>query len=399
MSSSILLGVSGGIAAYKACTVLRLLRESGHEVRVAPTEAALRFVGAPTWEALSGHPVTTSVWTDVHRVAHVELGRWAELVIVAPATADLLARAAAGLADDLLTTSLLTATCPILMSPAMHTEMWQNPATQANVGLLRSRGFHVLDPAVGRLTGADSGSGRLPDPTDIVAAGLALLAPRDFIGRHVLVSAGGTREAVDPVRYLGNRSSGRQGVAIAQRAAERGARVTLVGANLDVVVPAGIDVVAVESAEQMGVAMRGLLPTADVIIMAAAVADFRPSDVSDHKIKKTSSAPTAIELRTNPDVLTTLTAARTSGQIFIGFAAETIGGDELMLAGRDKLQRKGCDLLVANDVSGGQVFGQSTTAAIIVDSRGGLLAVPSTTKIDLADQLLDVVATWEPDAG
>ena len=379
--------------------MLRLLRESGHEVRVAPTEAALRFVGAPTWEALSGHPVTTSVWTDVHRVAHVELGRWAELVIVAPATADLLARAAAGLADDLLTTSLLTATCPILMSPAMHTEMWQNPATQANVGLLRSRGFHVLDPAVGRLTGADSGSGRLPDPTDIVAAGLALLAPQDFIGRHVLVSAGGTREAVDPVRYLGNRSSGRQGVAIAQRAAERGARVTLVGANLDVVVPAGIDVVAVESAEQMGVAMRGLLPTADVIIMAAAVADFRPSDVSDHKIKKTSSAPTAIELRTNPDVLTTLTAARTSGQIFIGFAAETIGGDELMLAGRDKLQRKGCDLLVANEVSGGQVFGQSTTAAIIVDSRGGLLAVPSTTKIDLADQLLDVVATWEPDAG
>jgi phosphopantothenoylcysteine decarboxylase / phosphopantothenate---cysteine ligase len=391
--------VSGGIAAYKACTVLRLLRESGHEVRVAPTEAALRFVGAPTWEALSGHPVTTSVWTNVHRVAHVELGRWAELVIVAPATADLLARAAVGLADDLLTTSLLTATCPILLSPAMHTEMWQNPATQANVALLRSRGFHVLDPAVGRLTGADSGSGRLPDPTDIVAAGLALLAPQDFIGRHVLVSAGGTREAVDPVRYLGNRSSGRQGVAIAQRAAERGARVTLVGANLDVVVPAGIDVVAVESAEQMGVAMLGLLPTADVIIMAAAVADFRPSDVSDHKIKKTSSAPTAIELRTNPDVLTTLTAARTPGQIFIGFAAETIGGDELMLAGRDKLQRKGCDLLVANDVSGGQVFGQSTTAAIIVDSRGGLLAVPSTTKIDLADQLLDVVATWESEAG
>jgi len=391
--------VSGGIAAYKACTVLRLLRESGHEVRVAPTEAALRFVGAPTWEALSGHPVTTSVWTNVHRVAHVELGRWDELVIVAPATADLLARAAVGLADDLLTTSLLTATCPILLSPAMHTEMWQNPATQANVALLRSRGFHVLDPAVGRLTGADSGSGRLPDPTDIVAAGLALLAPQDFIGRHVLVSAGGTREAVDPVRYLGNRSSGRQGVAIAQRAAERGARVTLVGANLDVVVPAGIDVVAVESAEQMGVAMLGLLPTADVIIMAAAVADFRPSDVSDHKIKKTSSAPTAIELRTNPDVLTTLTAARTPGQIFIGFAAETIGGDELMLAGRDKLQRKGCDLLVANDVSGGQVFGQSTTAAIIVDSRGGLLAVPSTTKIDLADQLLDVVATWESEAG
>ena len=391
--------MSGGIAAYKACTVLRLLRESGHEVRVAPTEAALRFVGAPTWEALSGHPVTTSVWTNVHRVAHVELGRWAELVIVAPATADLLARAAVGLADDLLTTSLLTATCPILLSPAMHTEMWQNPATQANVALLRSRGFHVLDPAVGRLTGADSGSGRLPDPTDIVAAGLALLAPQDFIGRHVLVSAGGTREALDPVRYLGNRSSGRQGVAIAQRAAERGARVTLVGANLDVVVPAGIDVVAVESAEQMGVAMLGLLPTADVIIMAAAVADFRPSDVSDHKIKKTSSAPTAIELRTNPDVLTTLTAARTPGQIFIGFAAETIGGDELMLAGRDKLQRKGCDLLVANDVSGGQVFGQSTTAAIIVDSRGGLLAVPSTTKIDLADQLLDVVATWESEAG
>lgn len=379
--------------------MLRLLRESGHEVRVAPTEAALRFVGAPTWEALSGHPVTTSVWTDVHRVAHVELGRWADLVIVAPATADLLARAAAGLADDLLTTSLLTATCPILMSPAMHTEMWQNPATQANVGLLRSRGFHVLDPAVGRLTGADSGLGRLPDPTDIVAAGLALLAPRDFTGRHVLVSAGGTREALDPVRYLGNRSSGRQGVAIAQRAAERGARVTLVGANLDVVVPAGIEVVAVESAEQMGVAMLGLLPTADVIVMAAAVADFRPLDVSDHKIKKTSSAPTAIELRTNPDVLATLTAARTPGQIFIGFAAETIGGDELMLAGRDKLQRKGCDLLVANDVSGGQVFGQSTTAAIIMDSRGGSLAVPSTTKIDLADQLLDVVANWEPDAG
>ena len=290
----IVLGVSGGIAAYKACEVLRGLTESGHDVRVVPTVAALRFVGAATWAALSGHPVATEVWDDVHEVPHVRLGQEADLILVVPATADLLARSAHGLADDLLTSTLLTARCPVVYVPAMHTEMWEHPATGDNVALLRSRGAVVVDPAVGRLTGADSGKGRLPEPDEIVALARDVLAAvpsePDLTGRHVLVSAGGTREHLDPVRFLGNRSSGRQGYALARAAVGRGAKVTLVSANVALPDPAGADVMRVGSAAQMREAVLDAASAADAVVMAAAVADFRPATFAESKIKKTSDA-------------------------------------------------------------------------------------------------------------
>src|SRR4051812_40194312 len=286
----VVLGVSGGIAAYKACELLRLLTESGHSVRVVPTADALRFVGAATWAALSGQPVTTDVWSDVEQVPHVRLGQDADLVVVAPATADLLSRAATGRADDLLAATLLTARCPVLFAPAMHTEMWEHPATQANVATLRERGTVVLDPAVGRLTGADTGRGRLPDPEEIFAAAVLLLArgqqPLDLLGRHVVISAGGTREPLDPVRFLGNRSSGRQGYALARTAIARGAEVTLVSANVALADPAGAKVVRVGTADELRTAVLDVAPTADVIVMAAAVADFRPASRAASKIKK-----------------------------------------------------------------------------------------------------------------
>src|SRR5437764_2965198 len=277
----VVLGVSGGIAAYKACELLRLLTESGHSVRVVPTESALRFVGAPTWAALSGQPVSTDVWTDVEQVPHVRIGQTADLVVVAPATADLIARAAIGRADDLLTATLLTARCPVLFAPAMHTEMWEHPATQDNVRTLRSRGVDVLDPAVGRLTGADTGRGRLPEPEDIFLAARTLLArghqPMDLLGRHVVITAGGTREPLDPVRFLGNRSSGKQGYALARTAIARGAEVTLVAANVVLPDPAGAKVIRVGSAEELRTAVLDSAADADVVVMAAAVADFRPT--------------------------------------------------------------------------------------------------------------------------
>src|SRR5690349_15383891 len=279
----IVLGVAGGIAAYKSVLLLRLLREAGHSVRVVPTAAALEFVGRATWEALSGQPVTTDVFEDVDQVAHVAVGKQAELMIVAPATADLLARAATGRADDLLTATLLVARCPVLMAPAMHTEMWLHPATTANVATLRARGVHVLDPDAGRLTGADTGPGRLPEPEAIAAAALALVGPRDLVGRHVVVSAGGTREPLDPVRFLGNRSSGRQGVALARTAVARGAQVTLVAANVTLPEPAGVKVVAVETTAQLRDAVLAAAVTADAVVMAAAPADFRPDTTSDAK--------------------------------------------------------------------------------------------------------------------
>ncbi|MCK0114239.1 bifunctional phosphopantothenoylcysteine decarboxylase/phosphopantothenate synthase [Ornithinimicrobium sp. F0845] len=385
----LVLGVSGGIAAYKAALLLRLFTEAGYEVTVVPTAAALRFVGEPTWAALSGRPVATDVWTSVHEVPHVRLGHEADLVVVAPATADLLARAAHGQADDLLTNTLLTARCPILMAPAMHTEMWTHPATAANVTRLREHGVHVLDPASGRLTGVDTGPGRLPEPEEIFAAAVALVdrdedgtAPGqgsdrhtpgsadplagDLAGRHVVVSAGGTREPLDPVRFLGNRSSGKQGYALAEAAAARGARVTLVSANSDLLVPAGVEVVRIETALELQEAVRAALPGADAVVMAAAVADFRPRDYQDNKIKKThgegqqDAAPT-IELVRNPDILAGLVAERgtSASPVIVGFAAETgdASGDVLTLA-RAKLARKGCDLLVANEVGRDVTFGK-----------------------------------------
>ena len=397
-SRRILLGVGGGIAAYKAVELLRLLAESGHDVVVVPTESALRFVGAATWAALSHHPVATDVWSGAEDVPHVRLGREADLVVLAPATADLLARAAHGLADDLLTNSLLTARCPILLAPAMHTEMWEHPATVDNVTRLRRRGVIVLDPATGRLTGADSGPGRLPEPAEI--AGLAELLlirpdalPTDLVGRHVVVSAGGTREAVDPVRFLGNASSGRQGHALATVAAARGATVTFVTANTALADPSGTTVVRVTSTHELRDAVLKASRDADVVVMAAAVADFRPATTATHKIKKTDDDPDPIPLVRNPDVLAELVSARRPGQVLVGFAAET-GDDtgDVLAHGRIKLARKGCDLLVVNDVGSGRAFGRPDNAAVILDSDGGELPVARGPKAALAAAVWDAVS-------
>ncbi|RMI13078.1 bifunctional phosphopantothenoylcysteine decarboxylase/phosphopantothenate--cysteine ligase CoaBC [Cellulomonas triticagri] len=401
----IVLGVAGGIAAYKAAHVLRLLSEAGHDVRVVPTRAALEFVGRATWEALSGHPVTPEVFEDVPEVAHVRLGREADLVVVAPATADLLARAASGRADDLLAATLLTATCPVLMAPAMHTEMWQHPATRANVATLRERGVHVLDPDSGRLTGADSGPGRLPEPDAVAAAALALVdaegkpRTRDLVGRRVVVSAGGTREPLDPVRFLGNRSSGRQGVALARTALARGADVTLVAANLTVRPPAGVRVVPVETTAELADAVRAAAADADVVVMAAAVADFRPAADAAHKIKKQAdgSAP-PLALVQNPDVLAGLVAepARTDGgrQVVVGFAAETGDADgDVLHHGRAKARRKGADLLAVNAVGGGQGFGTEGNAVTVLDAAGEVVASVEGSKDAVADGLWDAVVS------
>ncbi|MBB3081918.1 bifunctional phosphopantothenoylcysteine decarboxylase/phosphopantothenate--cysteine ligase CoaBC [Geodermatophilus sabuli] len=386
--SRIVLGVSGGVAAYKAALLLRAFTEAGHDVRVVPTPAALRFVGAATFEALSGHPVTTDVWSDVDEVAHVRIGQTADLVVVAPATADLLARAAAGRADDLLAATLLTAHCPVVFAPAMHTEMWLHPATQDNVATLRRRGAIVLPPAVGRLTGPDSGPGRLPEPGDIAALvsvvladGAAALAP-DLSGRRVVISAGGTREPLDPVRYLGNRSSGRQGWALARVAAARGADVTLVAANVDLPAPFGTRVVPVGTAEELRAAMLAEAGGADVVVMSAAVADFRPAEVAVAKLKKDSAAePSAVPLVRNPDVLAELVTKRPPGQLVVGFAAET-GDDagDVLTHARAKLARKGCDLLVVNDVSGGRVFGRPDNAAVVLGADGTATELPEGSK-------------------
>jgi phosphopantothenoylcysteine decarboxylase / phosphopantothenate---cysteine ligase len=394
--AQIILGVGAGIAAYKACELLRRLTEAGHRVRVVPTEDALRFVGAATWAALSGQPVSTSVWDDVPEVPHVRLGQQADLVVVAPATADLLARAATGRADDLLTAILLTARCPVLFAPAMHTEMWQHPATQANVATLRGRGCVVLDPAAGRLTGADSGPGRLPEPAELfetairaLARGSAGLRP-DLAGRHVVVSAGGTREELDPVRFLGNWSSGRQGYALARTAAARGAQVTLVSANVSLDDPAGAKVVRVTSARDMQAAVTAAAVDADAVVMAAAVADYRPETRSAAKVKKSGALPGPVRLVENPDILRGLAASRPRpGQVLVGFAAET---EDLLRNGQAKLAAKGCDLLVVNQVGGGLAFGTADNEAIVLAADGSQTRIPRGPKEVLADVVWDLVA-------
>ena len=376
--SRIVLGVSGGMAAYKAACCCVLFTEAGHDVRVVPTPGALQFVGAATFEALSGNPVTTDVWSDVPEVAHVRIGQTADLVVVAPATADLLARAAHGRADDLLTATLLTASCPVVFVPAMHTEMWQHPATQDNVATLRRRGAVVLPPAVGRLTGADSGPGRLPEPADIAAlaevvlrSGAASLA-HDLAGRRVVISAGGTREPLDPVRYLGNRSSGRQGWALARAAAARGAGVVLVAANVELPDPAGVRVVPVGTAEELREAMLAEAADADVVVMSAAVADFRPETVAadqDQEGQRPAS-PARSRWCATPTCSPSWSPSARPGQLVVGFAAET-GDDEgdVLTHARAKLARKGCDLLVVNEVSGGQVFGRADNAVVVLGRR------------------------------
>ncbi|MFF2570848.1 bifunctional phosphopantothenoylcysteine decarboxylase/phosphopantothenate--cysteine ligase CoaBC [Streptomyces sp. NPDC101191] len=390
----VVLGVSGGIAAYKACELLRRLSESGHDVRVVPTDSALHFVGAATWSALSGNPVSTEVWESVHEVPHVRIGQAADLVVVAPATADMLAKAAHGLADDLLTNTLLTARCPVVFAPAMHTEMWEHPATQENVATLRRRGAVVIEPAVGRLTGVDTGKGRLPDPTEIFEICRRVLArgvtAPDLAGRHVVISAGGTREPLDPVRYLGNRSSGKQGYALAKAAAARGARVTLIEANTGLPDPAGVDVVRVGTAVQLREAVLKAAADADAVVMAAAVADFRPAAYATGKIKKTDDggAPT-VELVRNPDILAEISAERArSGQVVVGFAAET---DDVLDNGREKLRRKGCDLLVVNEVGERKTFGSEENEAVVLAADGTETPVPYGPKEALAETVWDLV--------
>ncbi|MEW1718778.1 bifunctional phosphopantothenoylcysteine decarboxylase/phosphopantothenate--cysteine ligase CoaBC [Streptomyces sp. NPDC093109] len=395
----VVLGVAGGIAAYKACELLRRLTETGHDVRVVPTDSALHFVGAATWSALSGHPVSTEVWTDVHEVPHVRIGQAADLVVVAPATADLLARAAHGLADDLLTNTLLTARCPVVFAPAMHTEMWEHPATRENVATLRRRGAVVIEPAVGRLTGADTGKGRLPDPGEIFEVCRRVLArgaaAPDLAGRHVVISAGGTREPLDPVRYLGNRSSGKQGYALARTAAARGARVTLVEANTGMTDPAGVDVVHVGTAVQLREAVLKAAADADAVVMAAAVADFRPLSYAEGKIKKKDGEePAPVALVRNPDILAEISAERArSGQVVVGFAAET---DDVLANGRHKLRRKGCDLLVVNEVGERKTFGAEESEAVVLAADGGETPVPYGPKEALADTVWDLVVPRLP---
>ncbi|KLO31064.1 phosphopantothenate synthase [Mycolicibacter heraklionensis] len=404
----VVVGVSGGIAAYKACTVVRQLAEAGHSVRVVPTEGALRFVGAATFEALSGQPVHTGVFDDVPGVPHVAIGQQADLVVVAPATADLLARAVAGRADDLLTATLLTARCPVLFAPAMHTEMWQHPATVANVTTLRERGAVVLEPASGRLTGTDTGPGRLPEAEEINTFASLLLEradalPYDLAGQKVLVTAGGTREPIDPVRFIGNRSSGKQGYAVARVAAQRGAEVTLIAAHTaGLIDPAGVHVVHVSSAQQLHDAVSKHAPEAHVLVMAAAVADFRPVRVAQAKIKKgpDSAGEPTIELVRNDDVLAGAVRARADGQLpnmraIVGFAAET--GDEngdVLFHARAKLRRKGCDLLVVNAVGDGRAFEVDHNDGWLLAADGTESALESGSKTLMASRIVDAVVAF-----
>lgn len=393
----VVIGVGGGIAAYKAAHLVRYFTERGHQVRVIPTRSALNFVGAATFEALSGQPVATDVFDAVDEVQHVRLGQEADLIVVAPATADLMARIAHGRADDLLTASCLVATCPVVLAPAMHTEMWLNPATVDNVATLRRHGLTVLDPAHGRLTGKDTGAGRLPEPEQIGELALTVLADReaftrDLEGKKVVISAGGTHEPLDPVRYLGNASSGRQGYALAEVAAQRGAEVTLVaGVTENLPTPTGAELVRVKTAREMQQAVMEHAPSADVVVMAAAVADYRPAEVAESKMKKDSEADlSTIKLTENPDILAGVVEARRQGDVasttkIVGFAAET--GDEnnspLDLA-RKKLKKKGCDLLMCNAVGEGKVFGQPDSSGWILRPNGDVTEVPEGPKTGVA---------------
>lgn len=375
---NIVLGVAGGIAAYKACHVVRLLKEQGHSVRVVPTEVALKFVGAPTWEALSGQPVATDVFDRVEEVQHVNVGHSADLVIVAPATADLLARARAGMGNDMLAATLLVATCPVVYVPAMHTQMWQHPATQDNVETLRARGAYVMEPASGRLTGADSGPGRLPEPADIVEYALSQVqgsSSTALAGTKVLISAGGTREPLDPVRYLGNRSSGKQGVALAQAALDMGAHVTVCAANVasDVLEPirGRATIVPVETTAELHEQCVAHGDKSELIIMAAAVADYRPAEIAEHKMKKSGDKGMTLSLVQNPDILKDLVARFADTKTIVGFAAET-GSDESTpeSLAQQKLLRKGCHALVFNSVAQGAVFGDDATSVIVYERDG-----------------------------
>ncbi|STC96164.1 bifunctional phosphopantothenoylcysteine decarboxylase/phosphopantothenate--cysteine ligase CoaBC [Corynebacterium renale] len=403
---NIVVGVAGGIAAYKACHLIRLFTEAGNTVKVVPTDSALNFVGAATFEALSGQPVDTGVFSKVDQVQHVRVGQDADGIVIAPATADLLARLVAGRADDLLAATVLVATCPVIIAPAMHTEMWNNPATVANVATLRSRGYIVLDPAHGRLTGKDSGAGRLPEPSQIYNLAQTVLSgrkwKRSLAGKKVLITAGGTREAIDPVRFIGNHSSGKQGWALAEIAAQMGASVDVVaGATETMPNPIGARIHRVDSTDAMLSAVKDLRGDADLIVMAAAVADFKPRTLSDSKMKKGSESEaglTEIQLTENPDILRDTVQARDRGwlkdeAVIVGFAAET--GDAQCIAleyARQKLQRKGCDYLMCNEVGSNKTFGADDNAGWLLHADGQETVINRGTKYSVAADILAIIA-------
>jgi len=383
--SKVILGVGGGIAAYKSCDLLRRLQERNYDVTVVPTPSSLNFVGAATWEALSGKKVTSQVWEAVEEVRHVKLAAENELILISPATADLIARIAMGRADDLLTNLVLASTAIKVLVPAMHPNMWNNPATVANVAILRDRGFHVMVPASGRLTGADSGIGRLPETSEILNYLAEVISDvQDLLGKRVLVTAGGTREEIDPVRYIGNRSSGKQGYAVAQASLDRGAHVVILSANVTLPAPVGAEVVAVESAQDLANALAREFANCDLLVMAAAVADARPATVGIDKLKKDQYKE--IVLTQNPDLVASL-AHMKKNQIIIGFAAETSLN---VVEAKRKLLAKGLDLIYLNDVSAGDIFGSDTTQGIFITDTGNEIPVSKSSKATLANQLLDL---------
>ena len=393
-SLNVVVGVTGGIAAYKAVSVVRALVLAGHDVHVVATENALRFVGRPTLEAISRNTVHSDLYEGVAEVRHVAIGQAADLIVVAPATANTVAKLAAGLADDLLGNTILASTAPLVIAPAMHTEMWQNAATVANIATLRQRGVTVVGPAVGQLTGADSGPGRMSEPEEIVEVALRTAAGRqDLAGRRILVTAGGTREPIDPVRFIGNRSSGKQGVALAVAAADRGAEVTLIAANLEVDVPATVQVVRVRSTLDLEKAATSAAESADIVIMAAAVADYRPETVADAKIKKDVQGDVLdLRLVKNPDILAGLAAHRRAGQVIVGFAAETEPDDaKLRQLGAAKVARKGADLLVVNRVGWNEGFATEGNTVIVLNRTGDIVGEASGSKRSVADRILDLL--------
>lgn len=390
---TVVVGITGGIAAYKAVGVVRGLVLHGHDVHVVATDAALRFVGRPTLEAISRNPVHTDLYDGVAEVRHVALGQRADLIVIAPATAHTIASLAAGLAGDLLGTTVLASRAPLVVAPAMHTEMWTHASTVANVATLRSRGVVVVGPASGQLTGSDAGPGRMAEPDEIIAHALAAAGPKDLRGRRFVVSAGGTREPIDPVRFIGNRSSGRQGVALATAAAERGASVVLVAAHLDIEVPSTVTLVEVQTAAQLHSAMVEHAGDADTVVMAAAVADFRPAEVAEAKIKKSAQTTRLVlELERTPDVLAGLSEHRRAGQRIVGFAAETEGDDDAMLrVAADKARRKGVDLLVVNRVGWTEGFGTTTNSVIMLDGDGTVVSRAEGDKVSVAHRILDLL--------
>ena len=392
----VVLGVTGGIAAYKSADLIRRLKEQDFDVQVITTKSALKFVGETTFAALSGHPVISDIWNNAHEVEHVNVAKKADAIVVAPATADFLAHLAYGFANDVLLATLLVAKCPIILAPAMHTEMWENSATKENVATLRKRGFLVLDPAVGKLTGEDSGVGRLPDTTEIAQVVRQVInrknanLGKDLVGLNVLISAGGTREAIDPIRFIGNRASGKQGVALALSALSRGAKVTLVGANLSVNVPAGVEFISANTAKEMQEQMQLRAGSADVVIMNAAVADYFIAIPDENKIKK-KDEKLAIELDKTTDILSVLADSKPIKQYLVGFAAETTtDDDDLIASAKSKLESKKADLIVGNKVSKSVGISSDENEVIMVTANEAVL-LPKADKLLLADAMWDFI--------